>query len=265
MADRAIPGWRAIRRIVAMPTLLIALSMAQPFPAAAQEQSYPGGFDRKQVEGIEEIVRQYLIENPEVLVEALTAYQQNQRVAKELRQQQVLESRSAALYEDPDAPAVGNLDGDVTIVEFFDYRCPYCRKVADTLRETIESDGKIRLVMKEFPILGEQSFRAARAALAAVKQGKYEAFHFALMTKSGDMSMPHIRKIARDIGLDVDQLETDMEAADIEAMLRRNHELARSLDITGTPAFVIGDTVVPGAIDAKTFERLIAKARSQGS
>ncbi len=129
----------------------------------------------------------------------------------------------------------------------------------------IAADGNIRLVMKEFPILGPQSIKAARAALAVAKQGKYEEFHWALMTEPGDMSDPHIRQIARTVGVDVDLMTKDMESQEIQAMIARNHKLAQSLQINGTPAFVIGDTLVPGAVDRQTIERMVARIRAKQS
>ena len=234
-------------------------------PAPAQEQSRPGGFASDQIQGIEQIVRGYLLAHPEVLIQSLTEYQQRKKLADKERQQQAVIASRAALTQDPDSPVAGNPDGDVSIVEFFDYKCPYCRRVASTIKDVVAADGKIRLVMKEFPVLGPQSIKAARAALAAVKQGKYEKFHWALMTEPGDMSDPHIRQIARTVGLDVEQMQKDMESPEIQAMAQRNRELARALQITGTPAFVIDDTLVPGAIDRKTLEHLVAQARAKQS
>jgi protein-disulfide isomerase len=250
--------------------LVLGLALAISGPAAAQEQSRPGGFAAEQVEGIEQIVRDYLLANPEILIRSLNDYQKRQKVAEKQRQKQtVLASRAApsraALTQDPDSPVMGNPEGDVTIVEFFDYKCPYCKRVAGPLKDVVAADGKIRLVMKEFPILGAQSIKAARAALAAAKQGKYEAFHWALMIEPGDMSDPHIRQVARDVGVDVDRMTADMESPEIQAMIARNQALAQALQITGTPAFVIGDTLVPGAIDRKTIEHLVAQARAKES
>jgi protein-disulfide isomerase len=245
--------------------MALALSPAIPGPAAAQEQSRPGGFAPEQVEGIEQIVRDYLLAHPEVLIQSLTEFQQRQKVAEKERQQQAVGASRAALTQDPDTPVMGNPEGDVAIVEFFDYKCPYCKRVAGTLKDVVAADGKIRLVMKEFPILGPQSIKAARAALAVAKQGKYEAFHWALMTEPGDMSDPHIRRVARSLGVDVDRMMADMESPEIQAMIARNHDLAQKLQITGTPAFVIGDTLVPGAVDRKTIERLVAQARAKQS
>jgi len=229
------------------------------------QQSLPGGFSPEQAEGIEHIVRQYLLEHPEVLVDALTAYQERQRVAEKERQQEAVQAHRAALAEDPSTPVLGNPDGDVVIVEFFDYRCGYCRRVVRDLHDVVEKDGKIRLVMKEFPILGPASIQASRAALASVKQGKYDVYHFALMTQPGDMSDPHLMQIAKMVGLNVDQLKEDMESEEIDAMIRRNHALGETLGVNGTPAFVIGNTMVPGAVDAETMLRLIAEARAKAS
>lgn len=251
------------RRAAAVPAL--ALCLAAVTPAAAQEQSLPGGFTPDQTQGIEEIVRQYLLDNPDVLVEALTIYRQRQKVVEKERQQQSVGVHRKALLEDPDAPVLGNPKGDVAIVEFFDYRCPYCRKAAPDVEKVVEEDGNIRLIMKEFPILGPQSAQAARAALASVRQGKYEEFHVALMSKQGDMSDAHIRQIAREVGLDVDRLEEDMKSKEIQEMILKNHELARELGIKGTPAFVIGDTLVPGLVDLQTLKQLVAQARAKAS
>jgi protein-disulfide isomerase len=256
---------RSLRGAAAAAARILVLALALAGPAAAQEQSHPGGFAPEQIEGIEQIIRDYLLAHPEVVIQSVTEYQRRQKLAESERQQQAVIASRAALTQDPDAPVMGNPDGDVSIVEFFDYKCPYCRRVAGTLRDVVAADGNIRLIMKEFPILGPQSIQGARAALASVKQGKYEEFHWALMTEPGDMSDPHIRQIARTVGIDVEQLQKDMESPEIQAMIRRNHELAQALQITGTPAFVIGDTLVPGAIDRKTIEHLVAQVRAKQS
>jgi len=234
-------------------------------PARAQEQSLPGGFSADQTKGIERIVREYLLANPEVLIEALREYQQRQKLAAEQSSEQVISQRHGELTQDPATPVIGNPDGDVVVVEFFDYRCPYCKAVAPMIKEEVASDGNVRLVMKEIPILGPKSVQAARAALAAAKQGKYDAFHFALMTRPGDMSDAHIDTVAGLVGLDIPRLRRDMESQEIEDALSRNLALAEAIGIRGTPAFIIGKTLVPGAIDAETFRQLIAETREQSS
>ena len=254
----ALPG--GLARIA-----LLAAALGLTAPALAQEQSRPDVLSPDEVSAIEGVVRDYLLANPEVLVDALKVYQERQRLAEQQRRDQALVAHRNALREDPDSPVLGNPDGDVVIVEFFDYRCPYCRRVADNIRTAVEEDGNIRLVMKEFPILGPQSQRAARAALATVNQDKYLEFHFALMNNPGDMSDQHIWNVAEEVGVDVDQLKEDMQAREINRMLRRNFELAETLDINGTPAFVIGDTLVPGVIDLNRIRELVAQARAKSS
>jgi protein-disulfide isomerase len=234
-------------------------------PAAAQEQSLPGGFSPDQAQGIENIVREYLMAHPEVLVEALTEYQKRLKMADEQNRQQAIVAHMQDLTADPTAPVMGNPAGDVVVVEFFDYRCPYCKSVAKMVRDVVAGDGKVRLVMKEFPILGPPSVQAAKAALAAVKQGKYEAFHFALMTQPGDMSDAHIETVAGQVGLDVAQLKADMTSPEITAVIDRNIALAETIGIQGTPAFIVGKTLVPGAINADNFRKLIAKVRAEAS
>jgi len=252
----------SVARAVALAILGLGLSLA---PAAAQEQSLPGGFTTDQVQGVENIVREYLMAHPEVLVQALTEYQNRLKMAEEQSRQQAIVARLQELTEDPAAPVLGNPAGDVVVVEFFDYRCPYCKSVAKMVREVVAGDGKVRLVMKEFPILGPPSVQAARAALAAAMQDKYEAFHFALMTQPGDMSDTHIETVAGQVGLDVERLQRDMKSPEVAATIDRNIALAETVGIRGTPAFIVGKTLVPGAIDAESFRQLIAKARAQAS
>ena len=249
--------------VKAISGLVLALALATP--ATAQQRDASAPFTPDRVQKIEDIIQQYLMAHPEVLVEALTRHQERQKLAEKQRRQEAIVAQREALAEDPDAPVLGNPEGDVLIVEFFDYRCGYCRRVANTLRRNVEKDGNIRLVMKEFPILGPPSVLAARAALAAAKQGKYKAFHFALMGQRGDMSLPYLLQVARDLDLDAERLEQDMQAPDIDQALRRNLDLARELGINGTPAFVIGDTLHPGALSGEQLRKLVAKDRAKAS
>lgn len=245
-------------------SLLMVGIMLLAFPVKAQEQSTAAG-NSAEVENIEQIVRDYLLRNPEVLVEALTLYEQRRAEAEEQRRLTAVSDRKEELENDPASPVAGNPDGDVVVVEFFDYRCPYCRRAADTLETAMKADGNVRVVFKEFPILGPESVEGAKAALAAAKQGKYEAFHFALMREPGDMSTAHLRRTAEDVGMDADLMERDMKSEGINSALRRNYALAEELSIRGTPAFVIGGTLVPGAVSLEEMEQLIAEARAKAS
>jgi len=254
-----------VAALLAAP-VFVALELARPgLSSTPGAQSLPGGLSAAQVAGLGQVIQQYLLENPEVLITSLNSYQSKQRVAEKQRQQQAVLENRTALANDPDAPVLGNPKGDVVVVEFFDYNCPYCRRVAGMLRTVVAEDGNVRLVMKEFPILGPQSVIAARAALAAARQDKYEAFHRALMEGPGDLSETRLNRVARDIGMDLDLMGIDMNLPEVNTMLRRNRELGATLSIRGTPAFVIGDTLIPGAIDKATLKRLIAQARDKSS
>ena len=153
-------------------------------------------FEPAEVEAIEKVLRDYLLEHPEILVEALNVYETQRREAELAQQRRAVIENLDALQNDPDSPSLGNPDGDVVLVEFFDYRCPYCKVTAPRIQHLLATDPGLRVVMKELPILSEESVGAARAALAAAKQGRYEAFHFALMEQPGDLKEDHLRAIA---------------------------------------------------------------------
>ena len=171
--------------------------------------------------------------------------------------------RADALLHDPNSPALGNPGGAVTVVEFFDYRCPYCKQVHPAIQKLLDQDRKLRFVYKEFPVLGEQSDIAAHAALAARLQGRYEPFHNAMMAAKGQITEDQVYRIAGSIGLDVDRLKRDMTDPEIERALSANKSLAKALDLRGTPGFVIGDHIVPGAIDLDALKTMVADARKQ--
>src|SRR5205823_3690220 len=152
------------------------------------------------------------------------------------------------LLRDNTSPVGGNASGDVTIVEFFDYACPHCKAAEPSVAQLVRDDAKVRVVYKELPILGDASVAAARAALAAHAQGKYQAFHDALMKVPGAPNEATVFRVASEVGLDVERLKKDMASPDIAATLQKNYTLAQSLGINGTPAFVIGDAFAPGAV-----------------
>jgi protein-disulfide isomerase len=213
-----------------------------------------------EVEAIQSVVRDYIREHPEVVGEALNKLVEQQRAEEEERRRLNIVALGKNLNHDSDSP-VANEEGDVTLVEFFDYNCPYCKAVSQDLRTLIDEDKSVRLVFKEFPILGATSTFAARAALAARKQGKYVDFHFALMSLRGRLSQDLVMRVADEVGLDTDRLRSDMAAPEINAMLAETRKLAEGLDITGTPAFVIGTELVPGKIELAQLKALIEKAR----
>jgi protein-disulfide isomerase len=173
----------------------------------------------------------------------------------------VLNDRQSEIFDDPATPVGGNPHGDVTIVEFFDYRCPYCKQVQPALQALLDQDHRLRFIYKEMPVLGPASVLAARAALAAQRQGKYETFHAAMMGTRGQISEDTVDKTAESVGLDVSWLRQDMAAPEILQSLRANVALAHALNIHGTPGFIIGNHIVAGALNLDTLKNMIAASR----
>jgi protein-disulfide isomerase len=240
--------------------LVLALGLAAVLPAAVAGAAEFGAGERQQIEGI---VRDYLKGHPEVIIEALENFKDQRQAEAEKAAQAAIIANRDALQKNPASPVAGNAKGDVTIVEFFDYRCGYCKKMLPTMQELLKSDGNLRWVFKEFPILGPDSQRAAQAAQAvwAIAPQKYLAFHIAMMENRGGFDDAAIQKIAAGVGIDGAQLTKAMADPAIKERLASNLELAQQLNINGTPAFVVGDKLVPGAADAATLKQLIADAR----
>ena len=169
----------------------------------------------------------------------------------------------SAVLRDPEIPVAGNAEGDVTIVEYFDYNCPYCRKLEPELRQVVQDDGKVKLVYKDWPVLGPVSIAAARMALATKYQDKYVAAHDALMSSASRLTEPRIRELLAEAGIDVDRAAKDLEtnARAIDAILARNNDQATAFGFRGTPSFIIGKFRVPGALTMAQFDQAIADAR----
>ncbi len=220
-------------------------------------------FRPEQQQAIQGIIHDYLMNHPEVLTEALHTAESKLKSDAGEKAKQALVARRNEIFDDPQTPVGGNPKGDITLVEFFDYRCPYCKRMHPTLRELLAADRKLRIAYKEWPILGPVSVTAARAALAAHLQGKYEAFHNPMMTATGEITEDMVYRIAGSVGLDLERLKRDMASPQIEAALKANRDIASALDIHGTPTFVIGDQLVPGAIDLPAIEDLVAGARKK--
>lgn len=203
---------------------------------------------------IEQIVREYILEHPEIIPEAM-------EVLRDRMQSAVINEHAEALFNNPHTPVAGNPDGDVTVVEFMDYACGYCKVMLPRIQKALVNDGNIRLVLKEFPILGDASVTASKAALAARLQDKYIQFHMALMGARGRLSEDGIFKVAEDVGLDIKKLKKDMEQPEITEIISKNRQLARSLRIEGTPALVVGTRLASGAISYEDLMSLVAHAR----
>ena len=196
-----------------------------------------------------DIVHNYLTKNPEILVEMTTELDKRQAADQAEKQQKLISDNANAMFRSPLAFVAGNPDGDVSVVEFFDYNCGYCRRALTDVVKLTNDDGKVRLVLKELPIFGDDSEAAAKIALAADKQGKYFEMHQKLFTEPGKADKEKALRIAGELGLDTAQLEKDMADPEVQRSLDEAKELAQKLGLQGTPLYLIGDRVIPGAPD----------------
>ncbi|MSO71963.1 MAG: DsbA family protein [Alphaproteobacteria bacterium] len=242
-----------------LPTLALAI-LFTGFGAPVSAQQSPA-LTPAQADAVRALVRDYILQNPEIVSEAVRLLQEREQAQTLQKQRQAFAALEGDIFHDPSTPILGNPKGDVTIVEFFDYRCGYCKQAAPAIAKLLEEDRNIRLVVKEFPILGPESVVAARAALAAGKQNKYAPFHWALLNAKGQLDEAQVMRIAGQVGLDTKQLRQDMAAPEIEAAIKRSYGLAEALQIRGTPAFIVGEELVPGAVDLPALKALVAKAR----
>jgi protein-disulfide isomerase len=245
-----------IARLLCRLAAALLVAVIAPGISHADEAMTPA-----QRESVERVIHDYILKHPEVVIEALQAAEDRDKANAEARSRQGVAARRQELQGDTSSPVAGNPKGDVTIVEFFDYRCPYCKQVEPAITALLREDGHVRLVYKEFPVLGPDSVYASRAALAAHSQGKYAKLHDSMMAAKGTLDPAVVLRLAAGAGLDVDKLKSDMGSPDVEAAIKQNFALAQSLEIHGTPAFVIGDEMVPGAIDIATLRQKIAAAR----
>jgi protein-disulfide isomerase len=246
------------RRLWALLLWAGAVLVLMPLGLAASAEFTP-----EQRQAIEGIIRDFMQKNPEALLDALQAAKDKMEGEAHDKASAALAARRHEVFDDPDAPVAGNPKGNATLVEFFDYRCPYCKQVEPSLDALLSEDRQLRFVYKEFPVLGPESVSAARAALAARKQDKYDAMHHALMALKGQIDEAALFRVASSVGLDVERLKRDMAAPDIDRMLKANINLAGALDIRGTPGFVIGNEIVPGAIGLDALRQLIDTARGK--
>ncbi len=214
---------------------------------------------------IRQIVREYLLEHPEVILEAVAVLEQRQAAEAAEAQAQALGELRDALERNPDSPVSGNPDGDVTIVEFFDYNCSFCRRAVPVIHALLESDAQIRYVYKEFPILAESSMYSARLALAVsrLQPQLYEPLHNALLSTSGALDEGIIDSIAESVGVDLELTKAEIADPSIQEEIDRNLQLAQLLGINGTPTFVIGDAVLAGLQDIRVLEQAVDDVRNK--
>lgn len=221
-------------------------------------------FNDKQRAEIGQVVRQYLLDNPEILLEVSKELEVRQKAEEDKKREGALAANADAVFKSPHDLVAGNPKGDVTMVEFFDYNCGWCKKGLPEVMSLIENDKNLRLVMKEFPIFGGDSDYAAQAALASNAQGKYWEFHVALLSHEGKLTRETIDEIATAQGLDLDKLKSDMQSPKIAEIIAANQKLAQDLNITGTPAFIIDRTVVPGYLPVDGLMAAINEVRASG-
>lgn len=241
---------------IGLTTLISAMAgiLATANPAQAAE------FTSSQKEEIEQIIYDYFMENPETIFEATSRMREKAEKEKQYAFEKNFKENKDKIFNGTD-PFIGNPDGDVVVVEFFDYNCGYCRKAFDDVLKLSEKDKNLKVVFKELPILSETSREAARWALAAQKQGRYFDFHKALMNGRSAPSEAVFIKIAEKLDLDVDQLKKDVKDDAIEQHIDENLALSRSLGIQGTPAFIIGDILAPGYMGLNNMKLAIEEYR----
>ena len=211
---------------------------------------------------LEQAISQYLRDHPQEVMAALQQARAIEERQQKVEADQALEQKQDQIFRNPADPVIGNPDGDVTVVEFFDYRCPYCKRVQDSLNALVKVDPNVRVVFKEFPILGPESVVAAKIALAAHRQGKYEAVHNALMAHRGSFEEAALLDVAASAGADATKLAADMEDPAILGQLQANDSLAATLGITGTPGFLFNKQLVPGAIMLEDMKKYVSAARA---
>jgi protein-disulfide isomerase len=228
--------------------------------AAAQKAADP----QSDQAAMEKIVQQYILDHGEIVAQALNQYQLRQQAESKQKTQKAIVDHINELAGDKSSPAKESAQAGpaVTIVEFFDYNCHFCKQVEPVLNRVLAENPGVRLVYKEFPILGETSELATRAALAARKQGAYDRVHDRLMMSDQKITMALIENLAAQLSLDFARLKADMDSKEISAMIAHNQELAATLGIGGTPALIVGSQFAQGGLDAKGFQALIDKAKA---
>jgi protein-disulfide isomerase len=209
-------------------------------------------------------IRAYLVENPEVLVEAMDVLQAREAAAETLRDANLIQASASDIFASPSDWVGGNLEGDITLVEFMDYRCGYCRKAHDEVKELVESDGNIRYVIKEFPILGEASLASSQFAIAVrLLHGDdaYKAAHDALITLRGEPTADTLGRLATELGHDPEPILAKMATDEVLAVISANHALADGMEISGTPTFILNDQMLRGYVPLEDMRTLVAEAR----
>jgi protein-disulfide isomerase len=222
-------------------------------------------FSAEQRKEIEEIVRGYLLRNPDVLQDVIAELEKRQSAADAEKAKAAVKSNADLLFSSPRSVVVGNPKGDITLIEFFDYNCGFCKRALADLLELMREDPKLRVVLKEFPVLGEGSVDAARVGVAVYMQDKsgkkYLDFHQKLLGSRGPIDKARALAVAKEVGLDVARIERDMASDEVRAALAENMQLAEALGLNGTPSYVVGDDVVIGAVGRDALKQKVSSSR----
>lgn len=246
--------------------LLGSLAIGPAFLASPAE-AQSAAFSEPQRQAIGEIVRDYLMKNPEVLTEVIAELEKRSAEAQRVSQAGALKETRQTLLNSPHSLVVGNPAGDVTLVEFFDYNCGYCKKALADVRALAKSDPKLRIVLKDFPVLGPDSVEASRVGLAVKNQLQGEKlldYHVRLMDSRGRVNGEKALAVAKEMGLDVARLQKEMGGAEVRVAIEENAGLGDKLGLTGTPAFIIGEEIIPGAVGLDPLKLVVANTRQCG-
>jgi len=239
----------------------LAALLAGPLCAPTHAQS----FSSQQRGEIEGIIKDYLMSHPELLQEVLGELEKRQTAADAEKHNAALKEYSEAIFSSPRQVTLGNTQGDVTVVEFFDYNCGYCKRAMNDMMELLNTDLKLRFVLKEFPVLGDGSVQAAHVAAAARMQDKtgkkYLEFHLKLLSGRGAADKARALAVAKEVGFDMARIEKDMSSPEVRAQLEESFKLAEALGLNGTPSYVVGNEVVIGAVGLKTLREKVNTAR----
>ena len=247
----------SFRRFI--PALTALALLGAPAVASAQ------GFTDAQKGEIKSIIKDYLLSNPEILEEVSTELSKRQAIAEAAKHEAAVAKNANLIYNSPRGVVLGNKDGDVTFVEFFDYNCGYCKKAMSDMLDLMKSDPKLKVVLKDFPVLGPGSVEAAQVAVAVKMQDptgkKYLDFHQKLLGGRGQADKARALAVAKEVGIDMARLDKDMTSPEVRATLEENFKLAEEMGMNGTPSYVIGKQVVVGAIGLDGLKEKVSTAR----
>jgi protein-disulfide isomerase len=268
LVDAFVPKRGAVLLAPAVALVTATLAFAQAPASTPDTQAAPSSsaFTPAQRQELESIIKDILLKNPEIMLEVQNALEAKMDKIQADRMAVAIKEHAGELFRPTGSPIVGNAKGDVPVIEFFDYNCGYCKKAFTDLAQVMDKDKKIRVILKEFPILTKGSEEASRVALAAKMQGKYWEFHRAMLETQGQANEASALRAAEKLGLDMARLKKDMSSAEVKNEIESTRQLATRMGIQGTPHFIVGDRIIPGAPENLTelLSKHIAEVRKEG-